>query len=198
MARPTFTLLDGHPDPASLTSALAARYARGAAGAGADVLVVDVARLAFDPVLRGGHRAPPPDEPDLARVRTAIERSARVAWFFPTWWAGMPAAMKGLVDRLFLPGWAYRYEGGPLPRGLMAPRASRWVTTMDSPRVWYLLAHHDALGGAFGRATLRFVGFAPVERTVLYGVRRMTEATRQRWLERMEELGHGDAVRAGA
>lgn len=193
MSSQTLTLLDGHPDPASFTHALAARYARGAEAEGVSVLSFEVARLDFDPALRGGHRAPRPDEPDLARVRAAIERSARVVWFFPTWWAGMPAVMKGLVDRLFLPGWAYRYEGGPLPRGLLAPRSSRWVTTMDSPRLWYLLAHHDALGGAFGRGTLRFSGFSPVERTVLYGVRRMGERARRRWLERMEALGRRDA-----
>jgi hypothetical protein len=64
---------------------------------------------------------------------------------------------------------------------------------MDSPWVWYQLAHHDALGGSFGRGTLRFVGFGPVERTMIYGVRRLDAAARGRWVERLGELGGRDA-----
>jgi putative NADPH-quinone reductase len=118
-----------------------------------------------------------------------------VAWFFPTWWAGLPAVLKGLVDRLMLPGQAFVYEGGPLPRGLMAGRSSRYVTTMDSPAPWYWLAHRDALGGSFGRGTLRYVGFGPVTRTMVYGVRRLGEAGRGKWLAQLRTQGERD-VRA--
>jgi NAD(P)H dehydrogenase (quinone) len=139
-----------HPDPQSFSRALANAYARGATSHGVTVRQFDATELRFDVVLRGAHTTPMHDEPDLARLREAIDASAHVAWFFPTWWAGLPAALKGLVDRLFLPKVSFRYEGG-LPRGLLKGRSSRYVATMDSPLVlagpsrrarWQLRARH--------------------------------------------------------
>jgi putative NADPH-quinone reductase len=192
----TATLLTAHPLEDSFNAALAKAWRRGAEASGARVLEFDVTRLDFDPVLRGAYRAPMKDEPDLAAVRSAFEASSHVTWLFPTWWAGMPAAMKGLVDRLMLPNWAFRFEGRPTPTGLMAGRSTRYVTTMDSPGLWYRLWHGDALAGGFGRGTLKFVGFSPVERTLIFGARRLTEKQRARWLTRLEEQGRSDLSRA--
>ncbi len=192
-AMPTLTVLTTHPFPDSFTVALARAYTAGALSAGTSVLEFQVDALAFDPVLRAGHRAIPEDEPDLRRVREALEQSSHVAWFFPTWWAGPPAVLKGLVDRLFLPGWAFRYEGGPLPRGLMAGRSTRWVATMDSPSWWYRWVHRDAIGSSLGRGTLSFVGFSPVQSTLVTGVRKLDARARARWLARMEVQGAKDA-----
>lgn len=194
----TVTLLTAHPDAGSFNSSLADAWARGAETAGATVLRFDVTRLSFEPVLRGGYSQPMPDEPDLARVRAAFERSTHVTWSFPTWWAGLPAALKALVDRLMLPGWAFRYEGGPLPVGLLAGRSSRYITTMDSPWWWYRLAHHDALAGSFGRGTLAFTGFAPVERTLVFRTRHLDASARARWVERVERQGRADVTRRPA
>ena len=187
-------LVTSHPDPQSFSRSLANAYARGATTRGLTIRQFDATELRFDPVLRGAHTSPMHDEPDLAGVRLAVDKSAHVAWFFPTWWAGLPAALKGLVDRLFLPKVSYVYEGG-LPRGLLKGRSSRYVSTMDSPALWYWLAHQDALGGSFGRGTLQFVGFGPVERTLVHGVRTLSEDARGSWLQRVENLGARDATR---
>jgi putative NADPH-quinone reductase len=191
----TLTLLTAHPLEDSLTQALAHAWARGAERAGATVEAFDVTKLAFDPVLRAAYRTPMVEEADLARVRQSLDRAAHVAWFFPVWWAGLPAAMKGLVDRLFLPKRSFTWEGG-LPKGLLAGRSSHYVATMDSPAAWYYLAQHDPLGGSFGRGTLRYVGFGPVTRTLLFSVRTATEARRKAWLQRLEVFGERQAQRA--
>ena len=191
MAR--IVLITAHPSPLSFNAALATAYRSGAERAGAVVTHLDLTALRFDPVLRGGFGEPMPDEPDLALVRDEVERADHVAWIFPTYWAALPAALKALVDRLFLPGWAFRFEGKALPTGLMRGRSSRYVATMDSPAVWYWLAHHDALGGAFGRATLAYVGFAPVQRDLIHGVRKLGPEARQRWIARLGQHGQRDA-----
>lgn len=188
-------ILQAHPNPTSFVAALAQHYQQGAQSAGATVTCIDVSTLQFDLVLRGGFTSPMPDEPDLARVRKAIADAEHVVWMFPTWWVGLPAALKGLIDRLFLPGQAFVYEGGPLPRGLMAGRSARYITTMDSPRLWYWLAHRRAIAASFGRGTLRFVGFSPVRGTLLFNVRKMTARRRAAWLHKLEQLGQRDAVK---
>jgi putative NADPH-quinone reductase len=189
-------LFTAHPSPTSFNAALAASYARGAEAAGASVAHLEVTALSFDPILRGGYAEPMPDEPDLARARHELERADHVAFFFPTWWAHLPAALKGLIDRLLVPGWAFRFEGKPLPTGLMRGKSARYVATMDSPALWYWLAHHDALGGSFGRGTLSYVGFGPVRRDLIFGVRKLAPAARERWIARMAERGREDAEAA--
>lgn len=186
-------VLTAHPDPASLNGQLAAAYVAGAEAQGATVTTIDLCSLAFDPVLRGGFRTPMPDEPDLAMLRERLLAADHVVWFFPVWWAGPPAILKAVIDRVFLPGWAFRFEKGPLPVGLLAGRSTRYVATMDSPRLWYLLAHHDALGGSFGRGTLAFVGFAPVERTLFYGVRTLDARARAAACAKSKKIGERDA-----
>lgn len=188
------TLISAHPEPDSFNTSLARAYERGARESGASVNVVDLTALAFEPCLRGAHRTPMPDEPALAELRESVMASAHLAWFFPVWWYGLPALLKGLVDRLFLPGWAFAYEGGPLPRGLLTGRSSRYVATMDAPWSWYQLVHRDPIGSSFGRGTLRFVGLSPVERTLVYGVRGMSETQRQQWRERLLAQGRRDGA----
>ena len=114
----------------------------------------DLAALQFDPILRHGYRAEQPLEPDLVRVRAAIERADHLAWVFPTYWASPPTVVRGLVDRLLLPGWAFRFDGHALPTGLLRGRSARVITTMDSPAWWYRLMLRSPIHHSFGRATL--------------------------------------------
>jgi putative NADPH-quinone reductase len=191
------TLLTAHPVKDSLCNQLAEAWKRGAGTSGATVHHFDATELDFDLVLRGRHVSVKTDEPDLARVRAAVEASAHVTWLFPTWWVGPPAAMKGLVDRLLLPKWAFLYEGKGLPQGLLAGRSARFVTTMDSPRPWYWLMHRTAHEGAFVNGTLKYCGFSPVKGTTIYSARTLDEAGRAKWMKRLEREGAEDALRAG-
>lgn len=191
-------VLLGHPDPDSFNAALAGAYADAFRDAGGAATVVDLTALAFDPVLRFGYRKEQPLEPDLARLRAQLEAADHVAWVFPTWWASPPAIVRAVVDRLFVPGWAFRYEpGAALPTRLLAGRTARVVTTMDSPGWWYALMHHRAIHGAFVKGTLRFVGFE-TEATVIHGTRALGPAPRARWIGRVAGLARDDLRRAGS
>lgn len=188
-------VLLGHADPDSFNAALARAYTDAFRAAGGHATLVPLAELSFDPVLRRGFAAPQPLEPDLASLRARFEEADHVAWFFPTYWASPPAIVRAVVDRLFLPGWAFRYEPGKaLPRQLLAGRSGRVVTTMDSPSWWYSLWHHRAIHGAFVNGTLRFVGFTPVRTTAIYGARHLDGASRAAWVERAGDLAREDAT----
>lgn len=197
-------VLLGHADPRSFNAQLARAYTDALAAAGARTELVPLAELSFDPVLRHGFAREQPLEPDLVRVRDAIERADHLAWFFPTHWASPPAIVRALVDRLFLPGWAFRYEAGAsesgsLPTGLLAGRSARVVTTMDSPGWWYALGHHRAIHGSFVTGTLSFVGLAPIRTTTIHRVRALDANARARHVASMTALAHEDlAKRRGA
>lgn len=187
-------LLFGHADrETTFNHRLADSYERGFRAEGGSVERVVLSELQFDPVLRHGYRLDQPLEPDLQRVRRAIERADHLAWFFPTYWASPPAVVRGLVDRLFLPGWAFRFEpGSAMPKGLLRGRSARVVTTMDSPGLWYTAVNHRCLHRSFGSATLSFCGLAPLRFTAIHSARELDEAGRARWCAKVEGFGRRD------
>lgn len=195
-ASPHATLLLGHAAPDSLNAALAASYARGFVSSGGTIETIDLTTLRFDPVLRAGFSGAQALEPDLLRVREAIERANHVVWVFPTYWASAPAVVRAVIDRAFLPGWAFRYEPGrAVPRGLLAGRSSRVITTMDSPAWWYTMAHRRSVHASVGTGTLTFSGLAPVSFSTLYRVRALDARATAAWVERMASVGAKDATK---
>ncbi len=185
-------VLDGHPNPASLTAALADSYAAGAEAVGSAVTRLTVRDLDFDPILHGGYRGHQPLEPDLVRAQELIAESAHLALFTPLWWGSTPALLKGFFDRVFEAGWAYHYEGS-MPKGHFTGRSARLLLTTDSP-VWYLgpLQGHPTKK-QIARSTLRFTGFGPVRFSRFGPVRTSSAADRETWLDRAGEIGAGDA-----
>ncbi|MCE9578849.1 MAG: NAD(P)H-dependent oxidoreductase [Deltaproteobacteria bacterium] len=189
---PHALLLFGHPDHDSFNHQLATAYAEGYVGAGGTVQRIDLARLDFDPVLRHGYREPQPLEPDLVMARDAIERADHLAWVFPTYWAAPPTLVRGFIERVFLPGWAFRFEGHALPTGLLRGRSARVIATMDTPGWWYRLIQRRTMHRSLGTGTLRFCGLGPVGFSIVHGVRAMPQAARDAWLARAERLGGKD------
>lgn len=185
-------VLDGHPDPSSLTAALAASYA---AGAGDDVELLTLRDLAFDPHLRAGYREPQALEPDLVRAQELLEWSDHVAVLTPLWWGSVPALLKGFFDRTLERGWAFRYKPNGLPEGLLAGRTGRLVVTSDSPG-WYLPLVGDPTVKQVRGRTMEFCGIKPTRVTHLTSVHSRSEAELAAWLDRARELGARDAARA--
>lgn len=192
-------ILFGHGERDSFNGRLADSYERGYQAGGGQVERVDLIDLRFDPILRKGYREPQPLEPDLLRLKSSIEAASHLVWVFPTYWAGPPTLVRGLVDRLFLPGWAFRYsKESALPEGLLAGRSGHVIATMDSPWWWYSLVHHRTLHRSFGTGTLSFCGVKPLQFTTIHGVHHMPEPTRAVWCERVEEAARASASKRRA
>lgn len=191
-----FLVVLGHPTPHSQSDALAEAYVRGLRSRGAEVEILTLRELEFDPNLRAGFSGAQELEADLLRAQDSFTRAHHVAWFFPTWWAGPPALVKAFIDRAFLPGFAFAYrKNSALPETLLSGRSSRVVTTMDSPAFWYQLWHRSSVHTSFVNATLRFVGMGPIVTTTIYKQKWLDERERTKWMTRLEEQGQKDAAR---
>ena len=191
-------VIDAHPNPDSLCAALAGRYAESARQAGAEVTLLALRDLRFDPVLHQGYRGEQALEPDLQRAQRLIESSTQLCLVTPLWWGSVPALLKGFFDRAFQRGWAYRYLPNGRPLGLLAGRSARLMLTTDSPG-WYLrLLQGDPTVKQLVRSTLRFCGLAPVRVTRFGPVHASTPALRAGWLERAARLGAQDAAQRSA
>lgn len=184
-------VIDGHPNPDSLTSALARAYA----DAHPDATLLAVRDLDVDLVLHRGVRGEQPLEPDLLRVAELLRSADHVVVATPVWWESTPALLKGFLDRLLQAGWAYTYRGHR-PVGLLAGRSGRLLVTADSPG-WYLRMRGSATARQLRGGTLRFVGMKPVAITRFTSVRTSDAARREGWIETARDLARRDAA-AGA
>lgn len=127
-------LILGHPQRGSFCGALADTYRQAAQARGAEVRLLALGDLAFDPVLRTGFDGAQPLEPDLAAAQESIRWAGHLVLVYPTWWGGPPALLKGFVDRVFLPGFAFRYrKGSILWDKLLAGRTADLLVTLDTP-----------------------------------------------------------------
>lgn len=187
----TILILQGHPDPVGghLCHALADAYAEGAVAVGHKVLRLSVADLNV-PLLRSQEdflHAPPPDA--LAQARAALLEARHLVVIFPLWLGGAPAALKGVLEQLLRPGFAFEYVEGGGTRALLKGRSARVVVTMGMPEVVFRLWYLGAGLSTVTRNILGLAGFAPVRGTVLGGVEAAGERRRRKWLARMTVLG---------
>ena len=60
----------------------------------------------FDPLLsateRALHHTPPTTRPELARDVEDLRWCEAIAFIYPTWWSGLPAMLKGWINRTFM------------------------------------------------------------------------------------------------
>ena len=151
----------------------------------------------FDPLLHAGYRDAQPLEPDLVAAQAAMVWAEHLVWVYPVWWGAMPALLKGFIDRVFLPGFAFRYRSGSsLWDKLLAGRSAELLVTMDSPP-WYfrwvtrMPGHHQ-----MKKAILEFCGIQPV-RVHSFGPVRSASAERlAQWVAKARQLGERQARRA--
>lgn len=189
-------VLLGHPDLSSYCGSLARAYAAGARSAGAEVREINLAELKFDPVLWHGYNDIQPLEPDLLEVQETIRWADVLVIAYPNWWGTVPALLKGFIDRVFLPGFAFKYrEKSPLWDRLLAGRSGRLLITMDTPHWYYRLVVGQPGHRMMSRAVLGFSGIKPVRKAVFGPIRKSSTAAREQWLARAEALGRRDATR---
>jgi NAD(P)H dehydrogenase (quinone) len=183
-------LINGDSDAKSFCWALADAYEDGAREAGIEIARVNIGELKFDPILHNGYREIQALEPDLTKTQEQIKWAEHIVFVSPTWWAGMPALMKGFIDRTFLPGFGFRYrQNSPLWDKLLAGRSARVITTSGSPKWYGRLKYFGNMHRNFTFGILKFCGIKPVKTTIFDSIGSSTDAQRQTYLSQTKTLG---------
>ena len=183
-------VINGHPDKESFCFALAESYKVGAIQSGAVVKIVHLIDLQFNPILTFGYRKISELEPDLVQIQQDILWANHLVFVYPNWWATFPALLKGFIDRVFVPRFAFKYrENSPFWDKLLKGKTARLIVTMDTPKWYYWIINKNAGHSAMKIGVLEFCGIKPVKITVFSGIKSSDEAKRKKWIDDVMELG---------
>ena len=179
----------GHPSNQSFCAALSSAYVNSARAVGHEVQVVELGALKFDPVLHDGYQQVQPLEPDLLHAQSLIRWAEHLVFVFPIWWGGIPALLKGFLDRILLPGFAFKYRSSsPFPEQLLKGRSADLLVCMDTPPWYYRWVYRMPGLEQMRRTILGFCGIRP-QKTLTFGpIISSNTAQREAWLQRVRRL----------
>jgi len=189
-------IIQGHPDPAEghLGHALATAYADGAVAAGHQVRSVTPTQIDF-PLLRSAADWEHGELPaSLAPAQRDIAWAEHLLLFFPLWLGDMPALLKGFLEQVARPGFAFKRDSrNPFTAKALGGRSARLVVTMGMPALVYRFYFRAHSVKSLERNILGFVGIAPVRETLIGGAAELGEAARAKWLATLGRLGRDAA-----
>ncbi|MEM8747597.1 MAG: NAD(P)H-dependent oxidoreductase [Actinomycetota bacterium] len=181
-----------HPNPVAYCHALARAAVSGLSAAGHEVDLVDLAASGFRAAMtpderRAYHGDSPILDDEIAGHARLAQSVDTLVFVYPTWWGGLPAILKGWLDRVLVPGVGFVFsDDGKVRPGLTNVRRIIGVSTYGSPRS-YVRVMTDSGRRTLTR-TLR-VSCGPKTSTRWFGLYSLdgtTEAERRAFADRVE------------
>jgi NAD(P)H dehydrogenase (quinone) len=191
-----------HHEPSSFNGAMLACAQHALRAAGHSVAISDLHAMRFDPVSdrRNFTTIADPrrlqqqtEEKHAARadgfaadVRAEIDKVERADLLilqFPLWWLGMPAILKGWIDRVFACGVVYG-GGRYFDSGLMKGRRALCVVTVGGSDEDYRASGRyamsmDAVLAPIHRGVFEFTGYEALPAFIAHAPSRLSEAARR-------------------
>ncbi|UFN51114.1 NAD(P)H-dependent oxidoreductase [Roseomonas sp. OT10] len=170
--------LYAHPLPDSFHAAIRDAALEGLGRAGHAVDLCDLYAEGFNPVLSPAERR---DYHDLSLNRAPVapyverlERAEALVLSFPTWCFGLPAILKGFLDRVMIPGVSFDLVDGKARPALTNIRRIAGISTYGRPRLTAI-----AMGDPPRKVVTRYLrmitgGRARVRYHALYDMNRAT------------------------
>jgi NAD(P)H dehydrogenase (quinone) len=182
-----------HPCADSLTHALAARAEAGLRAAGYEVALLDLYSLGFRAAMSEEERASyhedqPILDPMVAAHADLIKKATAVVFLYPTWWSGLPAILKGWLERVIVPGVGFNFDErtGKVKPGLGNVRHLVGISTYGSPRSAVRLVNDNGRR-TIARALRMSCGLRTRTRWLgLYSVDTSTDSRRQEFAASVE------------
>ncbi len=169
-------IVASHPNPNSLTHAVAARIASGITAANPDATAerADLSAEGFDPRftqadLDGHHRLQPFPQ-DVIAEQARLDRADALVLVFPVYWWAMPAQLKGWIDRVFSNGWAYDDAEGRMVKKLSHLKVHLVGLGGADERTWTKRGYTGAMKTQIDTGIFDYCGAPVVSSTLLLEV----------------------------
>ena len=185
--------LIAHSRPTSFCHAISERVRASLAALGCEILHHDLYAEGFDPCLTADEAYSVGDtleqalsaasDPVLRQYRAEIASADGLLVVHPNWWGKPPAILAGWLDRVLVPGVAYRLPSADgLPEGLLAIKMALIFNTSDTPAERETKEFGDPLELMWGRCVLPFCGVNTYKRHVFRPVVGSSDEQRADWL----------------
>lgn len=193
-----FSLI-AHPRPDSFCHAISERVRACIASAGHSVEHHDLYRENFDPCLNADEAYTVGDtlEDALSRSKDKVVQEHRkqiqsadgLVIVHPNWWGKPPAILAGWLDRILVPGVAYRLQTADgRPEALLQVKTAVVFNTSDTEAERERNELGDPLESIWGRCVLPYCGVENYHRLVFRPVVGSTPSARAKWLKDSEDV----------
>jgi len=185
-----FLVIYAHPVKDSFVSAVHQRAVAALKGAGHEVDDCDLYAEGFQPVLsreeRIAYHNVGANQGHVAKEIERLRRCDGLVLVFPTWWYGMPAILKGYIDRVWLPGVVFTLDRGRTRPILDNIERFAVVTTYGSPWLLKKLIFDPNRSMLMRGIRLLFPRVPRALRLAQYGMDSADAATREKFLRKVE------------
>ncbi|HAC22439.1 MAG TPA: NAD(P)H dehydrogenase [Porphyromonadaceae bacterium] len=180
-----------HPNPKSFCRAVVDKVLDILEMNGEEATVSNLYEMEFNPVL--GHRdfeaiAQGTTLQDVEDEQRLVEWADQITFIYPIWWTGMPAIMKGYIDRVFTYDFAYKMtEHGA--EGLLNGKKVKIINTMGTPNEYYEQSGMiEAMKKTSDTGIFNFCGMEVSEHIFLGGIPSSSFEHRLEILENLHKL----------
>ncbi|MEK7177155.1 MAG: NAD(P)H-dependent oxidoreductase [Patescibacteria group bacterium] len=182
-------LLVGHSHLKGFTAELGDVYEKAAREAGHDVRRLNLGELKFDPVLHEGYTKIQALEPDLLKVQENVRWADHFVVLYPNWWTSMPALLKGMFDRMWLPGFAFSFDKETDDvKELLKGKTARVIVIDGAHSPFMTRLKYGDYTNEISRGILGFSGM-DVEVTTMGPCEHADQKKHDDWVKDVSELG---------
>lgn len=184
-------IIYAHPNQGSINSRLKETIVSTLKGKGHETITRDLYALNFDPILSWadmqGQRAGKV-EPAVSAEQEHLAWADVVTFIYPIWWTGMPAIMKGYIDRVMSYGFAYRYDKG-VQMGLLKGKQAYVINTQGKSHQEYQATGMDqALKLTSDTGIFTYCGFDVKEHLFFEKADKASVETVADWTKKLEAV----------
>jgi NAD(P)H dehydrogenase (quinone) len=173
-----------HPNAESFSSSLVKALHSHLVSEGNEVKTRNLYEIGFNPVLSADDFSAFADKKtpkDIAVEQEYVKWADHIIFVFPVWWGGMPAILKGYVDRVFSEGFAYEYVGDGANVLLPPLKGSTICATGFFSDVYKKV--HDAMKVVYGDVFFGFTGITPYKHLFYGGVPYVSNEIKQAYIQ---------------
>jgi len=154
---------------------------------GHEFVIRDLYKINFDPVLRtrdfeliSSGQTPE----DIALEQDFVRWADLMIFIYPVWWGGMPAIVKGYIDRVFSWGFAYKSNAnGPYP--LLTDKKAMIMSTMGQSREDYENGMFQSMNLINNEGIFGFCGIEVAGQHYFTSIHNITQDQKEEYLDQV-------------
>ena len=180
-----------HPYSESFNHAIYQQVCSSLAACGVKSFCHDLYREGFNPVLTVGELGKEPSyDPLVLKYADELMQSDLLFFIHPNWWGQPPAILKGYIDRIIRPPYAYDLPEGALSGLPIAKLAGKYGVVYNTSNTGADREYNyfgDPLENIWKQCTFGFCGIEKYHRRMFRIVSESTESERREWLRLVDE-----------